>query len=463
MRLLVIVVVGTIAVTVLSEFASTAVLFAVAALALVVAGAVHHRRRKIAAERLATARREAVARLPALGRPTPLQREALQARFFGPAPTEELPSSRRAGARFFWALVVGRYAEVDVKEGREQRRWGGYVGFLDDEGRVRIEPAGDLAYRNEHYSYVVVLSGNGSISVHDRDPERTLEEIHPATTALLDHPLLWRRERDPTWTGWRFRCHEWEATVLPVPGSGWTTRWQGDRASADHYRLDTHPTLVAALRGVIAVAEGRVRPALHAPVFTELPLAADDPAPPAASTAPPAASSQEGGSSTKPASTKPASTKPASTKPASTKPASTKPASAKPGTAAPRSDWMRLDLGRIDDRSTVGFLSVFNGRHRGAVFRIFGEKMVIGRSPDCDISLPNGEGVSRKHALLEIDGDSCTIIDIGSCGGLWVNSVRVGRKILEEGDVIILGSSNFVRFTRDVVGPAADGGSRAPS
>ena len=113
-------------------------------------------------------------------------------------------------------------------------------------------------------------------------------------------------------------------------------------------------------------------------------------------------------------------------------------------------------MGRVDSRNTVGFLIVLSGRRHGDVIRIVGPSMLIGRSPDCDIPFPDETGVSRRHAKLEVLEESCRLIDVGSTGGLFVNNKRVGEKILEEGDVFMLGSGCYVKFTREVVAPAGD-------
>ena len=77
------------------------------------------------------------------------------------------------------------------------------------------------------------------------------------------------------------------------------------------------------------------------------------------------------------------------------------------------------------------------------------QKIVIGRSRDCDIQLADSN-VSRRHAELRQEGASYWIVDLGSTNGTEVNGKRVKRAKLRDGDKIMLGSTEitFDRETR---------------
>ena len=77
------------------------------------------------------------------------------------------------------------------------------------------------------------------------------------------------------------------------------------------------------------------------------------------------------------------------------------------------------------------------------------QKIVIGRSRDCDIQLADAN-VSRRHAELRQEGASYWIVDLGSTNGTEVNGKRVKRAKLRTGDKITLGSTEitFDRETR---------------
>ncbi len=83
----------------------------------------------------------------------------------------------------------------------------------------------------------------------------------------------------------------------------------------------------------------------------------------------------------------------------------------------------------------------------GASHEVKQNRVVIGRSRDCDIQLADAN-VSRRHAELRQEGASYWIVDLGSTNGLEVNGQRVKRAKLRSGDTITLGSTE-VTFSRE--------------
>jgi pSer/pThr/pTyr-binding forkhead associated (FHA) protein len=75
------------------------------------------------------------------------------------------------------------------------------------------------------------------------------------------------------------------------------------------------------------------------------------------------------------------------------------------------------------------------------------KRISIGRTPDNDIVLDN-KGVSRKHALMEFDGDSALIMDNESLNGTFVNSRKITEEILKDSDQITIGKFDLV-YHRD--------------
>lgn len=67
-------------------------------------------------------------------------------------------------------------------------------------------------------------------------------------------------------------------------------------------------------------------------------------------------------------------------------------------------------------------------------------RTVVGRSPDCDITL-EAAGVSRRHAEFFHEGPVCTLADTGSKNGIFVNGRAVTHAKLAAGDVIRLGDA----------------------
>lgn len=71
------------------------------------------------------------------------------------------------------------------------------------------------------------------------------------------------------------------------------------------------------------------------------------------------------------------------------------------------------------------------------------KRISIGRNSDNDIVLDN-RGVSRKHAMIEINPANSVIIDNESLNGTFVNNRRVEEEILHEGDTITIGKYTMV-------------------
>ncbi|MGC8510675.1 MAG: FHA domain-containing protein [Acidimicrobiales bacterium] len=68
---------------------------------------------------------------------------------------------------------------------------------------------------------------------------------------------------------------------------------------------------------------------------------------------------------------------------------------------------------------------------------------VIGRSPDCDVSLADTY-LSARHARVAVDEGELTLEDLGSTNGTYVNEQMItGRVHLERGDVVQVGGVLF--------------------
>src|SRR4051794_12881711 len=67
-----------------------------------------------------------------------------------------------------------------------------------------------------------------------------------------------------------------------------------------------------------------------------------------------------------------------------------------------------------------------------------GERVLIGRSRECDVVLSD-PNISRRHAEVRRDGDGWAVVDLGSTNGIKVNGRRVDQAALDPGDRITLG------------------------
>jgi hypothetical protein len=76
------------------------------------------------------------------------------------------------------------------------------------------------------------------------------------------------------------------------------------------------------------------------------------------------------------------------------------------------------------------------------------EPLVIGRSRDCDIHVPD-PNVSRRHAEVRPEEDGAyTLADLGSTNGTELNGRRVTHARLSEGDTIAVGQTELI-FVRE--------------
>jgi pSer/pThr/pTyr-binding forkhead associated (FHA) protein len=75
-------------------------------------------------------------------------------------------------------------------------------------------------------------------------------------------------------------------------------------------------------------------------------------------------------------------------------------------------------------------------------FPLFKKRLSIGRTVDNDIQL-QAPYISRRHAVVVIDGEITRVVDWGSRNGVYVNSRRVTEHFLRSGDVLAVGNTRF--------------------
>ena len=97
-------------------------------------------------------------------------------------------------------------------------------------------------------------------------------------------------------------------------------------------------------------------------------------------------------------------------------------------------------------------LKVLEGEQRGQSFPVLGDRVTLGRHPQCELVLEN-VAVSRQHARLLEVGDDFFVEDLGSRNGTFVNDEKVeGQAPLCHGDRIQL-SDVVLQF---LTGPSID-------
>ncbi|MBX3158913.1 MAG: AgmX/PglI C-terminal domain-containing protein [Deltaproteobacteria bacterium] len=79
----------------------------------------------------------------------------------------------------------------------------------------------------------------------------------------------------------------------------------------------------------------------------------------------------------------------------------------------------------------------------------------IGKVASAHLRIDGDELISRMHAIIEVVGDSASLIDLGSTGGTFVNGHKVNKVKLASGDSIRVGSS-LIEVTIEAADQVAD-------
>ena len=75
-------------------------------------------------------------------------------------------------------------------------------------------------------------------------------------------------------------------------------------------------------------------------------------------------------------------------------------------------------------------------------FPLFKDRLTIGRTAHNDIQL-DAQFISRQHAVIVTEEDGTKIVDWGSKNGILVNEKRVAEQVLENGDIVTIGTTDF--------------------
>jgi len=79
----------------------------------------------------------------------------------------------------------------------------------------------------------------------------------------------------------------------------------------------------------------------------------------------------------------------------------------------------------------------------GRRFPLAGPVTTLGRSPNCDVHVPD-KRASRRHAEVRWDGETCTLRDLGSANGTFLDGRRIiTPQALRDGDEISIASATF--------------------
>jgi hypothetical protein len=105
-----------------------------------------------------------------------------------------------------------------------------------------------------------------------------------------------------------------------------------------------------------------------------------------------------------------------------------------------------VEMGEVTAHGPALIIRAGGGRV-GESFAIDGERMSIGRRPECEVFLDDVT-VSRDHALLINRGEQWYLDDCGSLNGTYVNRSRIESHRLEEGDEVQIGKYKLTFHAR---------------
>ena len=97
---------------------------------------------------------------------------------------------------------------------------------------------------------------------------------------------------------------------------------------------------------------------------------------------------------------------------------------------------------RVDAGSLGRLLVATDGRTVQEVPLRLG-RLIVGRTPDNDVQI-DSRFISRHHCQVITKQNSCVIEDLNSTNGIFVNSNRVRRHYLNDGDVVLVGKHELI-------------------
>ncbi|NBW81334.1 FHA domain-containing protein [bacterium] len=97
----------------------------------------------------------------------------------------------------------------------------------------------------------------------------------------------------------------------------------------------------------------------------------------------------------------------------------------------------------VNTPCTVGWLFELNGRSQGRDFRLFLGNNVIGNQPGVEVLLPD-EQINPRHCIITRHTENWTIVPVAVTDVLHVNGVPTSGTGLENGDIIKVGTCEFM-------------------
>ena len=93
-------------------------------------------------------------------------------------------------------------------------------------------------------------------------------------------------------------------------------------------------------------------------------------------------------------------------------------------------------------------LASISGKLKGAIFALNEESLIIGRETAANLCIADAS-VSRRHAKIEKTDSGFVLTDLESLNGSFVNDLPVKSRLLEHGDRVRIGDSQFLFLTHE--------------
>lgn len=104
------------------------------------------------------------------------------------------------------------------------------------------------------------------------------------------------------------------------------------------------------------------------------------------------------------------------------------------------------NLKAMENQQNQPYLIVMAGNMAGQIFGLNSERTLLGRSPDCEVSLFDID-ISRVHAEIRKHGHQMVLSDFNSTNGTYLNGKQVSQSELRDGDRVQLGCSTILKFS----------------
>ena len=93
-------------------------------------------------------------------------------------------------------------------------------------------------------------------------------------------------------------------------------------------------------------------------------------------------------------------------------------------------------------------LAAISGKLKGAIFAINEETLIIGRETNANLCIASAS-VSRRHCKIENTTGGFVITDLDSLNGTFINDLPIRTRVLDHGDRVRIGDSQFLFLTHE--------------